>query len=522
MSNKNQLHAKVVQNTNNQKPSIIPVPIRKHFSNSKVKLSSISKMSQASPKTMDRDTIKKIELVLNQKEQSLIPLNLKISKEVTITSINHINDTNNKIISKLKKLPDITIDLIQPEPIFKVPEPPKLKTKNTKKNITPSNVLKDKSAIHNSILKSNMNLNSSETLKQKSNQMFNKTSLITKSSDKRISNNSEASNKIYSVSEKENIQRTSSPKILSKKIQSSHMIKLKSLKTKKPVEENISNNSKIFTEEVKPVEKVSREILKMPDKATVTELKTNILANENYMLMDLSSNGEFNIVPASFILDFNNDNDPEYRQFLMGINKSHLNSNMDMESYQNDAEKELSIIIEEPDMFSDFIRCINTSLSINNEFNDIDLELELESQSSCRRNSSLDITFEQLHISNEKEENIMEQIEDKQNFYFYNHTSKQPSCRHNDINQTMDIIIKQKDNQLFRKMTNYFCNNLIENIPEIENELIDLNVQQKQPNSIKDSTYLKSDENKNIFKRKKKQNPNELYKKQRMGVLMNH
>ena len=112
---------------------------------------------------------RKIELVLNQKEQSLIPLNLKISKEVTITSINHINDTNNKIISKLKKLPDITIDLIQPEPIFKVPEPPKLKTKNTKKNITPSNVLKDKSAIHNSILKSNMNLNSSETLKQKSN-----------------------------------------------------------------------------------------------------------------------------------------------------------------------------------------------------------------------------------------------------------------------------------------------------------------------------------------------------------------
>ncbi|XP_026807119.1 uncharacterized protein LOC113549842, partial [Rhopalosiphum maidis] len=455
-------------------------------------------MSQVSSKTMDQDTIKKIELILNQKEQSLIPLNLKISKEITIT---HINDTNNKIISKLKKLPDISIDLIQPEPVFKVPEPPKLKTKNTKNNITPSNVLKDKRAIHNSILKSNMNLNSSETLKQKSNQIFNKTSLITKTSDKRISKNSEASNKIYSISEKENIQRTSSPKILSKKIQSSQMIKSKSLQTKKPVEET-SNNSKIFTTEVKPVEKVSKEIIKIPHNAIVTELKTNKLANENYMLMDLSSNGEFNIVPASFILDFNNDSDPEYKQFLMGINKSHLNSNMDMESYQNDTEKELSIIIEEPDMFSDFIRCINTSININNEFNDIDLELE--SQSSYSRNSSLGITFEQLHISNEKEENIMEQIEDKQNFHFYNHTSKQPSRRHNDMNQTTDIFIKQKDNQLFRKMTSYFCNNLIENIPEVENKLIDFNIQQKQPNSIKDSTYLKSDENQNIYKRKKK------------------
>jgi len=144
-----------------------------------------------------------------QKKQSLIPLNLKISKEVTIS---HINDTKNNIISKLKKLPDITIDLIQSEPIFKVPEPPKLKTNNIKKNIVLSNIINDRGATHNILVKSNMNLNSSAALKQK--QMFNKTSLITKSSDKGILKNPEASTKIHSVLKKENVQRTGSSEML--------------------------------------------------------------------------------------------------------------------------------------------------------------------------------------------------------------------------------------------------------------------------------------------------------------------
>lgn len=452
----------------------------------------------------------------NQKEQSLIPLHLKISKELTIT---HVNDTKNNIISKLKKLPEITVDLIKPEPVFKVPESPKPKTKNIKKYTIPSNVLKDKGATHNIKLNSNTNLNFSAVLKQK--QIFNKTSLITKSSDnKGILKNPEASIKIHSVLEKENLQRTSSPKMLSKIIQSSPIIKSKSLKTNKPVGV-ISNNCKIFTEEVKPVEKVSnnhntfsKEVKKKSDKDTLinnTELKTNKLANENYMLMDLSTDGELNIVPASFILDFNNVNDPEYRQFLMGINKSHLDSNMDMESSQNVTKKELSIIIEESDTFSDFIRCINTSLNIN-ESNDIDSELG--SLSSNNKNSSLGITFDQLHKS---KENIMKNIEDQQNFYFDNHTSKQPLLQHNDMEQSMNMFIKQEDNQPFRKMTSYYYDdNLIENIPENENKLIDFKIS-KQPNSINDSTYLKSDENSN--KRKQFQNQNELYKKQRMEVL---
>lgn len=125
--------------------------------------------------------------------------------------------------------------------MFKVPEPPKLKNKNTKKNI-PSNILKNKEATNTIIHNSTMNLNVCETFKQKQKpkQIFNKPSLIPKSSDKEILKNPEASNKMYSVLEKKSVQRTSSSKILSKNIQSS-IIKSISLKTEKPVEE-ISNN----------------------------------------------------------------------------------------------------------------------------------------------------------------------------------------------------------------------------------------------------------------------------------------
>ncbi|KAF0752294.1 rho GTPase-activating protein gacZ-like [Aphis craccivora] len=232
MPNKNQLHATVVQHTNGQKQSMISLPVHRNISNSKVKYSPISKISLSSSKTKNCH-INKFE----SKEQSLIPLHLTISKELTITPV---NDTKNNIISKIKKYPEISIDLIKFEPMFKVPEPPKPKNKNTKKSI-PSNLLKDKEATNTIILNSTMNLNVCETFeqKQKSKQEFNKTSWIIKSSNKEILKNPEASNKMCSVLEKESVQKTSSSN-LSKNIQSS-MIKSISLKTDKPVEE-ISNN----------------------------------------------------------------------------------------------------------------------------------------------------------------------------------------------------------------------------------------------------------------------------------------
>lgn len=49
--------------------------------------------------------------------------NLKILKDVTITPV--VQDEDDQVISKLKKLPNITFTCYKPEPVFKVPEPPK-------------------------------------------------------------------------------------------------------------------------------------------------------------------------------------------------------------------------------------------------------------------------------------------------------------------------------------------------------------------------------------------------------------
>lgn len=74
--------------------------------------------------------------MIYKKEQPIVPLNFNISKEVTITSITDVNDTENrKILKKLKQLPGITINLVKSKPVFKVPKSPKPKTNNNNKNI---------------------------------------------------------------------------------------------------------------------------------------------------------------------------------------------------------------------------------------------------------------------------------------------------------------------------------------------------------------------------------------------------
>ncbi|XP_016659845.1 putative uncharacterized protein DDB_G0289263 [Acyrthosiphon pisum] len=476
---------------------------------------------------MDRD-IKKIQSVINQKEQSIVPLNLKISKEVSITSITNVNDTENSIIlNKLKKLPGITINLVKTEPVFKVPESPRLKNNNKKKNITSHNKLKvsfekkglserrddnieamDNNCLtYNIINISNTNLNQGKTVKQK--QIFNNMSLMTKSSDQGILKNPEASLKKYPVLEKENVQRTSSPKKLPKKVQSISKIKSKSLKTIKPGE--VSNNCDIFSKEVK----------KVSDKDTIinnAKFKTNELANGSYRLMDLSTDGQFNIVPASFPSNFNNVHVPEYNNFLMGIGKSSEDYNMHLETSQNDTENGSLIIKEELDHFSDFLGCVNTSLNINKSN---DIHSELASESFNNGISSLDnIKDEQLYINNKSKENINGKFEDEQkhtsNFYFYNHTSKQLPLQHNNMNQTMDTYIKQEDKQLLEN------DNLLSfNISNTENNLMEFNtsIPQILPiNTHKNSSNLKSNENENGIKRKQTQNElHEKLKKQKLS-----
>jgi len=461
--------------------------------------------------------------VIYQKEQPIVPLNLNISKEVTVTSITNVNDTeNNMILNKLKKLPGITIDLVKTEPVFKVPESPRLK--NNKKNITSHNKLKvlfekkglserrddnikamDNCLTRNIINISNTNLSPIKTVKQK--QIFNKKSLATMSSDQGISKNPEVSLKKYPVLEKENVQRTSSPKKLQKKVLSVSKIKSKSLKTIKL--EEVSNTCNTFSKEVK----------KVSDKDTIinnTELNTNELANESYRLMDLSTVGQFNIVPASFPSNFINVHVPEYNNFLMGIGKSPEDCSMHWETSQNDTENGSFIIKEELDHFSDFIGCVNTSLNIN-KANDI--HSELASQSFNNGISSLDnIKDEQLCINNKSKENINGKFEDEQkhtsNFYLYNHTSKQLSLQHKDKNLTMDTYIKQEDKQLLQN------DNSLENVHKNGNNLMEFHtsIPQILPfNTHKNSSYLESDEKENGIKRKQTQNElHEKLKKQKL------
>ncbi|KAL5236255.1 hypothetical protein ACI65C_003665 [Semiaphis heraclei] len=540
MPNEKQLHAKVGRYANDQKQSKIPLPVHKNVRNSRDKLSSISKTSQCSSKIMDRDNIKKIESVIYEKQQPILPSNLKISKEVTITSINHVNDTENNIILKLKKLPGITIDLVKSEPVFKVPESPKLKTNNNKKKTGPHNKLKvlfekkglsvrrddnieakNNSLSQNDINILNTDLNPSRTLKQKSKQTFNNISLVKKSSDKPILKNSEVSiKKYYPVSEKENVQRTSSPKKLSTKIQDSSNIKSENSKTIKPVEE-VSNNCKTFIKEIEPVEKVPNNLNMFSNevktiKNTIInniELKTNELDNENYMLLDLSTDGQFNIVPASFPLDFINGSVPEYDNFVMGISKSSKDCRSLLETSQNDYEKRSIIVKEKLNNFSDFLGCVNTSLNIN-EYDDVQFELA----SQCFKNKSLldNIKDKQLNINNKSNENIIGNFKDEQNHNsnmfqnVYNHTLKQTSLQrqHYDMNQMMNTSITQENRQLLQKMTNYFCDNSVEDIPKNENNLMDYNmpIQQILPNNIKNLSNLNSDENENCIKRKPSQN----------------
>ncbi|XP_022178926.1 uncharacterized protein PF11_0213-like isoform X2 [Myzus persicae] len=507
--------------------------VRKNVRNSRVKLSPISETSQSSSKIMNRD-IRKIESMIYQKEQPIVPSNLKISKEVTITSINHTNDTDNNIILKLKKLPGITIDLVKSEPVFKVPESPILKTNKDKKNISTQNKLKvlfEKKGLsvrrddnieakhnllsHNNINILNTNLNSRKTLRQKPKQTCNSISLLTRSSDKGILKNPEISFKKYSVSEKENVQRTSSPKKLSKKIQSSSKIKSKSSETIQMVEET-SNNCKILYKEVNPAEKVSndcnissKEVKTISDKDIIInniQLKTNELVNENYMLMDLSTDGKINIVHPYFPLDFIDGSVPEYDNFLSGISKSSKDSSSLLETSQNDTEKGSIVNKEELYNFSDFLGCINTSLNINESD---DIHSKLASQSINNDNPLDNIKDNQLYTINKSKENMIEKFEDEQshnsNFYFYNHTSKKPSLQHNDMKQMMDKSILLEDSQLSGKMTSYYCDSSIENMPENKNNLQDFKIP-ILPNNIKNSSNLNSNENENGTKRKYSQN----------------
>lgn len=308
--------------------------------------------------------------MLCQSKKTLPPTYLNVSKKVTVTPI---VDTENNM-SLLKKLPDITFDVVLPKPVFKVPQSPQLNTKRTPKQATKngfnSKVINEKrvsvkkqgndnintnvNAINNIEKLSKLNINYKAKLKQKHNNVSLTPSKIILKNPKITSLNN-------LISEKENIQRTSSPNKISKEQPNISKINFK-LKNTKLVEK--IPNIPITSCEVKNNSNNDSTVLTINN----NEIKTNIPTNEEYKLMDISTEGKINVVPASCPSYLNNVSIPEYDRFVLGINKVPEHSNVQFETSQNCEEKEL--IEQETINLSELLNYVNTALHTN-KFNNI-------------------------------------------------------------------------------------------------------------------------------------------------------
>lgn len=297
---------------------------------------------------------------------------LNVSKEVTVTPI--VYTDNN--MSLLKKLPDITFDVVPPKPVFKVPQSPQLITKRTPKQATKngfnSKVISEKivsfkkqgdgniintnvNAINNIEKLSKLNINSKTKPKQKHNNTPITSSKIISKNPKITFNNL--------ISEKENIQRTSSPNKISKEQPNISKINLK-LKNTEPIKK--ISNIPITSCEVKNSSNNDSTVLTINN----NEIKTNIPTNEEYKLMDISTDGQINVVPASCPSYLNNVSIPEYDRFVLGIIKVPEHSNVQFETSQNDVDKEL--IGQETTNMPGFLNCVKTALHTN-KFNNINI-----------------------------------------------------------------------------------------------------------------------------------------------------
>lgn len=277
--------------------------------------------------------------------------NLKISNEISISPINDIENS----IMLLKRLPNITFQVVSPKPVFKVPESPKLNPKkingsfNKSKTIAESKVLFESQK--NNILhvknKNSKLFNNTKYLTEKNSSFlkspqhkrkldqntFDILAVSTKNNYPIISKNPEVPNKnSYSEAKDTNTQKTSSPKKHKKKSLSFPNIKLKNLLSINPAKKQKISNVSTSSHEVK----TNSDISLITDNI---ENKTSELT-KGYLLMDLSSESKINIVPAFPPLDFLNVSLPKYDSFAMGLSKSSGESSMHLENSQNYIEKQ--------------------------------------------------------------------------------------------------------------------------------------------------------------------------------------
>lgn len=330
-----------------------------------------------------------MESMLYQPERSLFPTNLNISKEVTITPI--IN-TENSVVSKLKKLPDITFDLIQSEPVFKVPVSPISNIKSSKKITNCVNKSKKQAKnifekkissrrqenhiVNRTIPKinaskplTNLNSNFKTVQKQKTQAVNNILSKQSNNVNKVISKNLKSFSNKNSSSEKENVQNQCTPIELTDKLQNDSKLKVKNEKNVQMT--TASTNTSIVSQKVNTTSNDNLTIDKN------NEIKTIKSADDDYILMDISSESEIKFVSASCPSDFDTVSVPEYDNFVLGIGKLFKDGETQFKTSQN-YDEEVSHTEQYFPHFSNFFNDINTSLSIN-ESNDMQFNSTLQS-----------------------------------------------------------------------------------------------------------------------------------------------
>lgn len=262
---------------------------------------------------------REIRPTLYQSKGLLVSSNLKISKEITITPINNVE---NSMISNLKKLPDITFHIVKHEPINQVPKYPTLNPKtfygpdNKSKPILERKVLSE--IQENSIKKSSRFQKAQEKKLIK-----DITTLKKNNNEKIILKNPEKIPNEFSYSEAKNIKTQKTSFLNTFRKQSLKFLNLDSknlntIKQEKKLIKDITtlkknNHDSTNLNTIKSVEKtsntstISHEVKTKSDKSSTVsniENKAHESANEDYLSSDLPLEGP--IVTAPHLFDFIN------------------------------------------------------------------------------------------------------------------------------------------------------------------------------------------------------------------------
>lgn len=393
--------------------------------------------------------------------------NFKVSKEVTITPIE--NKENDEIISKLKKLTNITFDIVKPEPVFKIPIISNLKKIVPKKTSIHNNILgiseskilsenRNTSTDKNPVVIDNGELSIKKCAvlnktpkKLQQNKVHCSTPFKKITSNKMIENKSNIVPKKCLLLQKNNTPRTNYPKKYSQQ---------------SPRVKKTPNNFKLV-EKSKPlhVPNISCDADKVMDNNSCiniseTNIKTEYSANQDYTLTDLSTRNHK--VISAVPLDFMNDCIPEYDNFVMGINtSSSVEPVKNLEISQN-YEKDTLI---EKDMtgFSDFLSNINCQRQIT---------LHSTEENYFFENIQNDQLFN-INKINGSEIQTLENSQKSISQYTLKNYEVFEKHTNNDINTNSSTI--SINNKLSQITDNYFSNDLVEKNANRDDHTIDYN-----------------------------------------------